>query len=226
VSKAIKAAMDDVKSGRWMHAYTYSGHPTCCAVGLANVAIMERERLWERAAALGTRLHEGLKAALGDHPHVGDIRGGKGLLAAVELVEDRGSKASLRDKRWARVSGDGQARGHDARPGRAHLLLAAAGDHEARWTAGVGHARRSRPSPASARTLRERRIMSGQGAPPARGGQDPLTRPSRLRIGRGVPNRPGTGLVVVGGERVSRTPPTRCRRPPVARQGVFMTDSR
>jgi L-2,4-diaminobutyrate transaminase len=56
---------------------------------------MERERLWERAAALGTRLHEGLKAALGDHPHVGDIRGGKGLLAAVELVEDRGSKASF-----------------------------------------------------------------------------------------------------------------------------------
>jgi len=96
VSKGIKETMDSVKpDDRWMHAYTYSGHPTCCAVGLANVAIMERERLWERAAALGTRLHEGLKAALGDHPHVGDIRGGKGLLAAVELVEDRGSKAAF-----------------------------------------------------------------------------------------------------------------------------------
>ena len=96
VSKAIKETMDSVKpDDRWMHAYTYSGHPTCCAVGLKNVEIMERERLWERAAALGTRLHEGLKAALGDHPHVGDIRGGKGLLAAVELVEDRGSKASF-----------------------------------------------------------------------------------------------------------------------------------
>jgi putrescine---pyruvate transaminase len=94
VSKAIKQAMDDVKpEDRWMHAYTYSGHPTCCAVGLKNLEIMERERLWERAAAMGTRLHEGLKSALGDHPHVGDIRGGKGLLAAVELVEDRGSKA-------------------------------------------------------------------------------------------------------------------------------------
>jgi adenosylmethionine-8-amino-7-oxononanoate aminotransferase len=94
VSKAIKQAMDDVKvEDRWMHAYTYSGHPTCCAVGLKNLEIMERERLWERAAAMGTRLHEGLKSALGDHPHVGDIRGGKGLLAAVELVEDRGTKA-------------------------------------------------------------------------------------------------------------------------------------
>jgi len=94
VSKAIKQVMDEVKvEDRWMHAYTYSGHPTCCAVGLKNLEIMERERLWERAAAMGTRLHDGLRSALADHKHVGDIRGGKGLLAAVELVEDRGSKA-------------------------------------------------------------------------------------------------------------------------------------
>jgi len=94
VSKTIKQAMDDVKpEDKWMHAYTYSGHPTCCAVGLKNLEIMERERLWERAAAMGTRLHKGLQQALGDHKHVGDIRGGKGLLAAVVLVEDRGTKA-------------------------------------------------------------------------------------------------------------------------------------
>jgi adenosylmethionine-8-amino-7-oxononanoate aminotransferase len=94
VSRAIKAAMDEVKpEDRWMHAYTYSGHPTCCAVGLKNIEIMERERLWERAAAMGTRLHQGLTQAFADHPHVGDIRGGKGLLAAIELVEDRATKA-------------------------------------------------------------------------------------------------------------------------------------
>jgi len=96
VSKAIKEAMDSVKpEDRWMHAYTYSGHPTCCAVALANLDIMERERLWERAAAMGDRLHAGLKATLGDHPHVGDIRGGKGLLAAVELVQDRATQANF-----------------------------------------------------------------------------------------------------------------------------------
>jgi adenosylmethionine-8-amino-7-oxononanoate aminotransferase len=95
VSRAIKQVMDEVPpDNRWMHAYTYSGHPTCCAVGLKNVEIMERERLWERAAAMGTRLHQGFVSALGSHPHVGDIRGGKGLLAALELVEDRGTKAS------------------------------------------------------------------------------------------------------------------------------------
>jgi adenosylmethionine-8-amino-7-oxononanoate aminotransferase len=96
VSRAIKDAMDHVKpEDRWMHAYTYSGHPTCCAVGLVNVQIMERERLADNAAAMGTRLHEGLRAALGDHPHAGDIRGGKGLLAAVELVEDRATKKNF-----------------------------------------------------------------------------------------------------------------------------------
>src|SRR5262249_22308648 len=70
-------------------------HPTCCAVALRNLDIMERERLSDNAAAMGTRLYEGLKAAFGDHPHVGDIRGGKGLLAALELVEDRATKKNF-----------------------------------------------------------------------------------------------------------------------------------
>jgi adenosylmethionine-8-amino-7-oxononanoate aminotransferase len=96
VSRAIKEAIDGVKpEDRWMHAYTYSGHPTCCAVGLKNLEIMERERLWENAAKMGDRLYAGLQQAFKDHPNVGDIRGGKGLLAAVELVEDRATKQNL-----------------------------------------------------------------------------------------------------------------------------------
>jgi putrescine---pyruvate transaminase len=96
VSKAIKDAMESVKpEDRWMHAYTYSGHPTCCAVALKNLEIMDRERLWENAAKMGDRLHEGLKSAFADHPNAGDIRGGKGLLAAVEFVADRSTKANF-----------------------------------------------------------------------------------------------------------------------------------
>jgi len=96
VSKAVKEAMDTVKpEDKWMHAYTYSGHPTCCAVGLKNVEIMERERLAERSAALGTRLHKALHAAFDGHPNVGDIRAGKGLLAAIELVEDKATKKAF-----------------------------------------------------------------------------------------------------------------------------------
>ncbi len=90
---------------------------------------MERERLWERAAAMGTRLHKGLQQALGDHKHVGDIRGGKGLLAAVELVEDRGTKAPFgADKKVGpRVLAEMTKRGviTRARAG-AHLLRPAA----------------------------------------------------------------------------------------------------
>jgi L-2,4-diaminobutyrate transaminase len=78
-----------------MHAYTYSGHPTCCAVALKNIEIMDRERLCERATSMGHRLHDALRAAFGDHPHAGDIRGGKGLLAAVEFVEDRETRRNF-----------------------------------------------------------------------------------------------------------------------------------
>jgi adenosylmethionine-8-amino-7-oxononanoate aminotransferase len=78
---------------RWMHALTYSGHPTACAVGLANIAILERENLVERAAQQGARLNAQLRS-LCALPHVGDVRG-LGLMAGVELVEDKASKKSF-----------------------------------------------------------------------------------------------------------------------------------
>jgi putrescine aminotransferase len=96
VTRAIKEVMDSVKpDDRWMHAYTNSGHPTCCAVALKNIEIMERERLWENAAKMGERLQAGLAAAFGDLPNTGDIRSGKGLLAAVEFVEDRATRKNF-----------------------------------------------------------------------------------------------------------------------------------
>src|SRR5438045_8359760 len=77
---------------RYMHAATYSGHPVCCAVGLRNVEIIESEGLVDRAAIMGKRLIEGLRHELGDLPNVGDIRG-LGLMAGVELVTDKATKA-------------------------------------------------------------------------------------------------------------------------------------
>jgi len=96
LTKAIKEVMDSVKpEDRWMHAYTYSGHPTCCAVALKNIEIIQGERLCENAEKMGDRLHAGLSDAFSDHPNAGDIRGGKGLLAAVEFVEDRATKKNF-----------------------------------------------------------------------------------------------------------------------------------
>src|SRR6266481_596778 len=89
VHDAIESAPADRK---FMHAATYSGHPVCCAVGLRNVEIIESEGLVERAAVMGKRLIEGLRHELGELPNVGDIRG-LGLMAGVELVTDKGTKA-------------------------------------------------------------------------------------------------------------------------------------
>jgi len=76
----------------WMHAYTYSGHAVACAVALKNIEIIEREGLVERAAEMGTRMIDGLRA-LESHPSVGEVRG-LGMMAAVELVSDKSTRAS------------------------------------------------------------------------------------------------------------------------------------
>jgi len=75
---------------RWMHAFTYSGHPTCCAVALVTLDIIEREGLVEAAARKGKKLLDGLKQ-LASLESVGDIRG-LGLMCGIEFVEDRATK--------------------------------------------------------------------------------------------------------------------------------------
>jgi putrescine aminotransferase len=75
---------------KFMHAATYSGHPACCAVALANIGIIERENLPERAAVMGRRMLQGLET-LRSLPVVGDVRG-LGMMAAIEFVEDQGSR--------------------------------------------------------------------------------------------------------------------------------------
>ena len=92
VSDTVRDVINGVPPGkRWMHAFTYSGHPTCCAVALANLDIIERERLVDRSAAAGARLLEKLRmlAAL---EGVGHVRG-QGLIAAVEVVADQSTRS-------------------------------------------------------------------------------------------------------------------------------------
>ena len=78
----------------WMHAYTYSAHPVGCAVALRMLQLIKEESFPEQAATKGRRLLQHLRSSLSDHPHVGDIRG-KGLMCAVELVENRETKKSF-----------------------------------------------------------------------------------------------------------------------------------
>ena len=71
------------------HGATYAGHPACCAAGLANLDILERENLIERGAELEGVLFDAL-SRLRDHELVTEIRGGTGLMAAVGLDLDAG----------------------------------------------------------------------------------------------------------------------------------------
>jgi adenosylmethionine-8-amino-7-oxononanoate aminotransferase len=111
VNDSIARALDE-GPGPWMHAYTYSAHPTGCAVALRALQIIDEENLVAEAARKGAYLLTALRARLGDHPHVGDIRG-KGLMCAVDFVKDRDEKTpfALDEQVGARIHAQALARG-------------------------------------------------------------------------------------------------------------------
>ncbi len=93
IQDAINSAPSDLK---YMHAATYSGHAACCAVGLANLAIIEREGLVERAASIGGWFQQQLRTQLGGLGPVGQVRG-IGMMAAVELVDPAATGSAYYD---------------------------------------------------------------------------------------------------------------------------------
>ncbi len=76
------------------HGWTYSAHPICAAAGVANLALIDTLGLVQNAASTGAYLQASMKNALGDHPHVGDIRG-EGMTCAVELIDNKQSVQSF-----------------------------------------------------------------------------------------------------------------------------------
>ncbi len=76
--------------GDFVHGFTYSGHPTACAVALKNIEIMEREGLIERTRTdTGPYIAKAM-ATLNDHPLVGEVRT-IGLIGAIEIVSKKGT---------------------------------------------------------------------------------------------------------------------------------------
>ena len=74
--------------GAMGHGWTYSGHPICAAAALANLDILEREKIPQNAADVGAYLLAQLHAAFDEHPLVGEVRGA-GMLAALEFMADK-----------------------------------------------------------------------------------------------------------------------------------------
>ena len=105
VSQRIQNAMNEAPTDlKYTHAATYSGHAVCCAVGLANLAIIEREGLVERAATrwrvVPGAAPQGARAAAAV---VGQVRG-IGMMAAVELVDPGATGSAYYDNAVATVA--------------------------------------------------------------------------------------------------------------------------
>lgn len=107
------------KLGTFGHGFTYSGHPTCTAVALRNLELMEERNIFDHVREVMPRFQERLKV-LGDHPLVGETRG-IGLIGGCELVADKETKRSFDIKKGVGVYCAAQAQEHG-------LILRSLGD--------------------------------------------------------------------------------------------------
>ena len=76
------------KGGEFHHGYTYSGHPVCAAVAIANIRLMQHENIVQTVRESTAPYLQKRCRELGEHPLVGEVRG-VGMLGALELVKDK-----------------------------------------------------------------------------------------------------------------------------------------
>ncbi len=104
LSEKVAEAFENAdESGAIYHGYTYSAHPVGAAAVVACLAETKRLDTRINAAARGTQLFDGAKALMERYDVIGDVRGGHGLMCAVELVADRVTKAPMDNDAMKRV---------------------------------------------------------------------------------------------------------------------------
>jgi len=80
------------EGGEFFHGFTYSGHPVAAAVALANIEILEREKLIDRVRErTGPYLQRKMRETFEGHPLVGEVRG-VGFIGGIELVADKATR--------------------------------------------------------------------------------------------------------------------------------------
>ncbi|MCA3446325.1 MAG: aminotransferase class III-fold pyridoxal phosphate-dependent enzyme [Rhodobacter sp.] len=94
IAEGVAEVFEKDETGRAAigHGYTYSGHPVGAAAALACLAETRRLNIVENAAARGAQIFAGVQKLMARHAVIGDVRGGHGLMTALELVADRASK--------------------------------------------------------------------------------------------------------------------------------------
>ncbi len=105
------------------HGYTYSGHPVGAAAALACLEETKRLNVPKNAALRGTQLFEGCKALMKKYDIIGDVRGGYGLMTALELVSDRATKAPIDANTAARIQNVAYESGAMVRVSGANIIL-------------------------------------------------------------------------------------------------------
>lgn len=105
ISDAVAEVFEGDTSGKAAigSGYTYSGHPVGAAAAIACLKETERLQVKDNAAARGKQLYEGLLALQEKHTLIGDVRGGHGLMCALELVADPATMAPIDKKTIGKV---------------------------------------------------------------------------------------------------------------------------
>ena len=105
------------------HGYTHSGHPVGAAAGIACLAETQRLNVTENAAARGDQLFAGCQALMAKYDIIGDVRGGHGLMTAIEMVSDRAQKTPIDGPSAARVQEAAYQAGAMVRVSGPNLIL-------------------------------------------------------------------------------------------------------
>jgi len=97
IADSVAEVFENDETGRAAigHGYTYSGHPVGAAAALACLAETKRLDVPTNAAARGAQMFKGLLGLQAKYELIGDVRGGHGLMSALELVSDRDSKTPV-----------------------------------------------------------------------------------------------------------------------------------
>lgn len=105
VSGAVAEVFEKDTTGKGAigSGYTYSGHPVGAAAAIACLRETERLQVQTNAAERGAQLFAGLQALMARHDVIGDVRGGHGLMCALELVSDRATKTPIDKKTIGKV---------------------------------------------------------------------------------------------------------------------------
>ncbi|MDF0597920.1 aspartate aminotransferase family protein [Psychromarinibacter halotolerans] len=125
ISDAVAEVFETDTSGRAAigSGYTYSGHPVGAAAAIACLKETERLQVKDNAAARGAQIFAGLQALKDKYDLIGDVRGGHGMMCAMELVSDRAAKTPIDKDTIAKVQRTAYETGAMVRMSGNNLIL-------------------------------------------------------------------------------------------------------